>query len=140
LKRRLDFATVLMLMFSVTMSVGSQVMLRRGMSVLDGLGAIDLARGAATSPWVVGGLAFYLLGTVVWLLVLSRLDLAVAYPLGALNYVFITALSATVLHETIPPLRWVGTAIILIGILVVARGETTQAPPQNSQAPSESAS
>ena len=110
------------------MSVSAQVMLRHGMSKLVELTGLELGIAAATAPWVLGGLGLYLLGTVSWIAVLSRIDLAVAYPLGSLNYVLVTILSAAVLHEAIPPLRWVGTCFILVGILVVARGETRAVP------------
>ena len=53
----------------------------------------------------------------------ERIDLAVAYPLGSMNYVLVTLLAATVLGESVTLLRWLGTASILVGILVVARGE-----------------
>lgn len=119
---RLGLTSLLLVTFSVGMSVGAQLSLRHGMAaVAEGGGS--LVTGAATSPWVLGGLAMYGFGTVSWLLLLSRIDLVVAYPLGSLNFVFVTALSAFLLHEQVPTLRWVGTALILLGIYVVARGE-----------------
>ena len=121
--RRLDATTLLLVGWSVAMSVSAQVMLRHGMAKLVELTGLELGIAAATTPWVIGGLGLYLLGTVSWIAVLSRIDLSVAYPLGSLNYVLITVLSATVLQEAIPPLRWAGTFFILVGILVVARGE-----------------
>ena len=119
----LDPMTMLLLGFSVVMSVSSQLMLRLGMSALAGESGSSLLLRAASSPWVVGGLVVYAAGTLAWLVVLSRIDLAVAYPLGALNYVLITVLAALLLHEQIPLLRWIGTSVILSGILTIARGE-----------------
>lgn len=108
------------------MSVMAQVALRAGMSGYFALSGLDLITAAVTSPLVWLGLGLYISGTVSWLAVLSRIDLAVAYPLGSMNYVLVTVLAATVLGEQVSILRWLGTASILVGILVVARGERRQ--------------
>lgn len=94
------------------------------MSAYAELVGLDLVVAAATSPMIWVGVSFYLLATVSWLVVLSRIDLAVAYPLGALNYVLVTLLAATVLNEQVTLLRWIGTASILVGIMLVALGES----------------
>lgn len=123
MRRRLDRNTLLLVAWSVATSVLAQLLLRHGMASLGALSGVDLYLHAATSLAVLGGLLSYILSTVTWLGVLSRIDLSVAYPLASLNFVFVTALSAMVLRENVPPLRWAGTGLILVGILVVARGE-----------------
>ncbi|RKZ13921.1 multidrug resistance protein [bacterium] len=115
------------------MSVSAQLTLRAGMVVHADLGGLDLLVAAATSPMVWIGLGLYISGTVSWLAVLSRIDLAVAYPLGSMNYVLVTLLAALLLGENVPLLRWAGTASILVGILVVARGEASHKPTGNAQ-------
>jgi undecaprenyl phosphate-alpha-L-ara4N flippase subunit ArnE len=112
-----------MVAFSVVMSVTAQLLLRRGMAAIAPTQGIALLRAAAQSGWVLGGLVVFAFGTGMWLLVLSRLELSLAYPLGSLSFVLITLLSAILLRERVPLLRWVGTMVILGGILVVARGE-----------------
>jgi len=122
-RSHLDKTTELLVAWSVTMSVSSQVALRHGMSAFADDGVPETILGAAQAPWVLLGLLAFALGTASWVVVLSRLDLSVAYPLGSLNYVLVTASSATILHEAVPPLRWIGTFLILAGILVIALGE-----------------
>jgi uncharacterized membrane protein len=119
----LDLLTLLLVAWSITMSVSAQLLLRSGMGELGDLSGIALYLEAARSWQVPGGILSYGLGTMTWLVVLSRLDLAAAYPLGSFNYVLVTVLSATVLGETVPAMRWLGTALILMGILVIATGE-----------------
>ena len=72
-------------------------------------------------PTIWFGLAAYGLGAVLWLVVLSRLDLSFAYPLLALSYILIPLLSYLVLGENVPALRWVGIAVIFMGVVIVAR-------------------
>lgn len=124
MRRRLDRNTLLLVAWSVATSVLAQLLLRHGMSSLAAVTGVDLYLQAATSLAVLAGLLSYILSTVTWLGVLSRIDLSVAYPLASLNFVLVTALSSWVLREHVPSLRWAGTGLILVGILVVARGES----------------
>ena len=84
------------------------------------LGAGGL-KDLAASPVVWGGLVLFGLSAVVWLFALSRVELSFAYPFAALGYVIIVLASLTVLHESVPPLRWAGVAFIIAGIILVAR-------------------
>lgn len=77
------------------------------------------------SPLVVLGLCFYAIGALAWIAVLSRLDLSVAYPFLALNFVLVTLVARFFLGESVPPLRWLGILVIIGGILLVAKSTNT---------------
>ena len=113
------------------MSVSAQLTLRSGMAGHALLSGTDLVMAAASSPMIWAGLSLYISATVSWLAVLSRIDLALAYPLASMNYVLVTVLAATLLDESVTLLRWIGTASILVGILVVARGEPRRPNPES---------
>ncbi len=115
--------------FSVAMSVLAvvigQVLIKKGLNLL---GDIDFTSGLVSayvkmflSPWVVGGLSLYIIGVVFWLYVLSKLDLSYAYPFLALTYVLIALSSSWFLNEHISAIRWIGIAIICIGIILIAK-------------------
>lgn len=76
------------------------------------------------SPLVLLGLCFYAIGALAWIAVLSRLDLSVAYPFLALNFVLVTLVARFFLGESVPPLRWLGILVIIGGILLVAKSTT----------------
>jgi drug/metabolite transporter (DMT)-like permease len=56
--------------------------------------------------------------------VLSRTSLSFAYPFASLTYVVIVVVDRLVLGEEVPGLRWAGVALIIAGILAVARTST----------------
>ncbi|MDW8316998.1 MAG: EamA family transporter [Anaerolineae bacterium] len=85
---------------------------------------LSLIRMILTSPLVLLGLALYGVGALAWIAVLSRLDLSVAYPFLALNFVLVALASRLFLGEHVPWLRWLGIAVICVGILLVARSAT----------------
>lgn len=120
---KLDRNTILLVTWSVVLSVTAQLSLRSGMSAHADLSGTALLVAALSTPGVWVGLGLYICATVSWLAVLSRIDLSVAYPLGSMNYVLVTLMAALVLGEEVNLLRWAGTLSILVGILVVARGE-----------------
>jgi multidrug transporter EmrE-like cation transporter len=62
-------------------------------------------------------------GAVIYLFVLSKNDFGVVFPiLGALGFLVLPLVSRLVLNETVTLGRIVGTIIIAVGMLIVARG------------------
>jgi multidrug transporter EmrE-like cation transporter len=94
---------------------------RAGAAAVEAAGPISTLITAFRSPLVWLGLGLYGLGALAWILVLTRLDLSLAYPFLALNFILIAVASRLLLGEAIPPLRWGGIAVICIGILLIAR-------------------
>ena len=94
-----------------------QLILKIGMNKI---GQFSLLK-TFTHPTVLLGLVFYGVSLILWLLVLSKEKLSFVYPLVAFSYVVTVFLSKVVLKETVPPLRWTGLIVIIIGILIVAK-------------------
>ena len=72
------------------------------------------------NPFVLGGLALYGGGALAWMGVLSRVDLSLAYPFLALYFVLVPVAAHFALGEAVPLGRWLGIAVIVGGILLVA--------------------
>lgn len=119
--------SLLLVLGSVGTATLGQLLLKSGMTSVGRLGAgalqqpVQTVLAIASTPVVWLGLACYGFGAVLWLVVLSRLDLGYAYPLLAISYILIPLLAHFLLGEAIPPLRWVGIAVIFIGVVIVAR-------------------
>ncbi|MFJ2362168.1 4-amino-4-deoxy-L-arabinose-phosphoundecaprenol flippase subunit ArnE [Pseudomonas sp. NPDC087697] len=73
------------------------------------------------SPWLWLALASLGFGLLVWLLVLQRLEVGVAYPMLSLNFVLITLTAHFVFHETIDRRHWIGVALIIAGVVLLGR-------------------
>ncbi len=59
-----------------------------------------------------------------WLLALKRLDVSVAYPLLAANYIAMLMLARWRFNEQVPPVRWLGVLVIIAGIALIAGAGT----------------
>jgi undecaprenyl phosphate-alpha-L-ara4N flippase subunit ArnE len=61
-------------------------------------------------------------GLLLWLVVLGKLELSIAYPMLSMGYVVVMLAARWLFHETIPPRRWLGTAFIMAGISMLVGG------------------
>ena len=76
----------------------------------------------ATSPAVVGGLLLYGLGAMIWLSVLARIDVSIAYPFVSISFIIAAALAVLVLGEPISRPMIMGTSLIVLGVAILASG------------------
>lgn len=119
---------ILFILIPITAAAFGQLILKLGMNQV---GEVRLSEGLFrvifkmfTNKLVVGGLMFFGINTVLWLVVLSREKLSFVYPLVAFAYVVTVLLSKYVLSEEVPPLRWAGLGVIILGILMIAKSST----------------
>ena len=118
----MTITSIALLLFAVASAATGQVMLKHGMQIATARAAHSggsLALRAATSPWVLLGLVVFGISAVAWLAALSRVPLSVAYPFNALGYLVILTASVVVLHERANVLTWLGSLLVVSGLLVV---------------------
>lgn len=73
---------------------------------------------ASTSIWL--GISSLILFFVSYMLVLSWADYSFVQPASSLAYGVVALLGYLMLGETVSPLRWVGIAIICLGVFVIS--------------------
>lgn len=73
------------------------------------------------SPLVWIGMLFTILSFVTWLYAIKHLPLSVAFPASQAVHVLIPISSWLILGEHISALRWAGIALVLCGLILVAR-------------------
>jgi drug/metabolite transporter (DMT)-like permease len=124
----LTIASVGLLLFAVASAATGQVMLKHGMQVATARAAHSggsLVLRAATSPWVLLGLVVFGISAVAWLAALSKVPLSVAYPFIALGYIVILIASVLVLHERANVMTWLGSLLVVSGLLIVVLTKPT---------------
>jgi multidrug transporter EmrE-like cation transporter len=107
------------------MTAFAQVLLKMGSAA--SRDAVSAAQGTLLSsyqamlsaPPTLLGLALYGASALLWLRVLSALQLSQAYPFVALSYVLTTGAGIVVLGEPLVATRVAGTVLILLGVLLV---------------------
>lgn len=77
-------------------------------------------RAVVRRPELGVALALLGAGTVLWLFALYAMDVSRAFPFLALSSVLVTLVARFVLGERVAPLRWVGVALVALGVALVA--------------------
>jgi len=118
---------LLLILLSVSLSGFAQVSFKFGVSSVATRAAMadgsiaSMLLAFAQSPAVIVGLAMYGVGTLIWLNVLSRMDLSQAYPFVGLSFLLTALLGYFLFHEPFHPGRLAGTALVIAGVILVAR-------------------
>jgi drug/metabolite transporter (DMT)-like permease len=118
----LTIGNMALLLFAVGAAAVGQLMLRHGMQTASARAASthgSLAAAAVTSPWVLLGLMVFGVSAIAWLTTLSRVPLSIAYPFNALGYLAILTASVFVLHERANVWTWVGSLLVVSGLIMV---------------------
>ena len=118
---------ILAIFVSVCLAVVGQLLLKMGMLRIGrfSLNISTIVQQYARillNPFVIAGIVSFALSMLVWLYVLSRLELSIAFPFVALNYVLILFASHFILKETITPVKIMGVAVIVLGVFLISRG------------------
>jgi len=86
---------------------------------------------AISNPWVGLGIVFLLGFLVSYMTALSWADLTYVLPASSLGYVLLALIARFALHERISVMRWIGIALVSIGVGFVTTGpEITKRPPK----------
>jgi drug/metabolite transporter (DMT)-like permease len=119
--------TILVMLIAIIAGTVGDLLLAKGMKELGDLSTmnlraiLDVALKAMTTFKIIFGVLMLAVFFFLWLAVLSWEDLSVALPMQALNYVLVAFLSQYFLGEVISPLRWTGTILVCIGVMLITR-------------------
>lgn len=75
-----------------------------------------------TNYHLMGGVALYGVGTVLFIPALKGGDLSVLYPFVSLNYIWVSLLSVKFLGEKMNRLKWLGVTLIILGVSFIGLG------------------
>ncbi len=120
--------SLILLVVSVLLGVLGQLLLKMGMIQLGPLesegglgGLVQIGIRVFSNLKVIGGFAAYGISSLFWIAVLSKINLSLAYPMLALNYVLVPLTAWFFLGEQIPSLRWLGMGVIIVGVIIISR-------------------
>jgi drug/metabolite transporter (DMT)-like permease len=114
------------LMAGVMLNATAQLLLKAGTNrvgefafTIDNV--IPIGSKLAFNPFILGGLACYVVSVAVWILGLSRIPVSVAYPMLSVGYIVNAVLAYLLFGESITAQKVVGIGFIIVGVFLVAR-------------------
>ncbi len=108
--------------FSILLSAAAQVLLKLGAGDHAETGGLGL--GGLQSPWVWGGIAAMIASLFSWLYALRFMPLSLAFTLSGAIHALVPLASWLCLGETISAKRWLGIALVVVGVVASARPAT----------------
>ncbi len=114
----------LLVLISISFSTLGQFSFKSGinrLSLPDSANLGDKLLGFASSPFILGGLSCYAIGTVFWLMALRHLDLSLAYPFVALSIVAVFTIGIVGFGEPANTAKVAGMGLIVLGLVVLTR-------------------
>lgn len=122
----MNWLVLALTLISVSISATAQIVLKYGMSASTtkaalAAGGLEAALGIASNPWIWLGFGLYGFGAILWLGVLAKIDVSQAYPFVGLGFLLTMLFGITVLGEAFSLTRFLGTLLVLAGVILVAR-------------------
>lgn len=74
------------------------------------------------NPWVMSGIVATFLAGVSWMLAMTKFEISYAYPFISLNYLLVLAAGFLLFNETLSAAKLAGSALVIVGIIVIAKG------------------
>ncbi len=110
-----------LLLVAIALGAVGQVLLKSGLRQLgEHPPPLMVLRSIVTNARVFSGFGCYGFSSLLYIVALSRLDLSYAYPMIAFSYVMVAVLAWRFLSEPLPPLRIVGLAVVMVGVVILA--------------------
>ena len=120
-----QMAALALALFCVCLTALAQVLLKMGMSapaiqqaMSNGMRSVYWL--ALTSPLIWGGMLCFGASAGLWLLVLGKLEVSMAYPLISLGVVLTTLAGIFILGESVSAYKVVGVTLIITGVLALS--------------------
>lgn len=108
----LSFLPALLILSTVGLNTLAQALLKLG------------AGQSLLNLYLLSGILVYGLSTVMYVLVLGKLNLSLAYPVViGLTVIFTTMVGSLLLDEKVMPVQWLGIGLMISGISAIAFGK-----------------
>ena len=116
----------LMILITIVCGAGGNLLLKYGMNAAGSIADTHLpllqyALQTFLRPQILLGILLYILSFVLWLALLSMMDISIVYPVFVSGAFLIVTLGSIFLFgEHVTALRILGTAVVALGIALVS--------------------
>lgn len=117
---------LLLILTGVLLNAAAQLVLKKGMSQIGSIqvdinSILTMVLKASTNIYVWSGLIFYVISFVVWLMVLSRVEVSYAYPFFSIGYIIAAFVGYFYFGESMTLNKIGGIIIICLGVFLLYR-------------------
>ena len=113
--------TMLICLLNTALMATGQILFKAGSIGYKINSILDIIRLFFT-PVVFFAVCIYAGTTALWLFILNRTPISYAYPIQALAFPIVLTVSIVFFNESVSVMRWIGVAIIVLGVTIATRG------------------
>ena len=121
----MNFLNFGLILIGVLINAGAQLLIKAGTTALGTLvspsGPFATVIRIVFQPYIFAGLVSYVVSVAIWIVVLSKVPVSVAYPMLSIGYVVNAIAGYYLFGETLNWSKLIGIGIIIIGVYMIAR-------------------
>ncbi len=114
-------SNLLYLFVSIVLGASGQVLLK---FAVNRMGQINLAWPQTlntiihifTNPWIITGILCFVSSMILWIKVISSMELSKAYPSVSLSYIIVFVFSVFLFNESVSSGKIVGLLLVSLGV------------------------
>lgn len=115
---------IALIVVSIALAIVGQLLMKYGMMMFGQFAVTDLLSKLFPmifQPYVFMGIVAFAISSVFWLVVLSRMDLSLVYPLVSIGYIVVAIFGSIYFGESVTLVRWIGIITICVGVFFISR-------------------
>ena len=115
---------IVLILLSVLLNCAAQLLIRKGMLIEGEVGMQNMLShigSMITNVWLWGAMLCYALSILLWMSVLSKVEVSYAYPFLSVGYVVSAVAGYALFNENLSPVRIAGIIVICIGVILISR-------------------
>ena len=112
----------ILILIGVLLNAAAQLMLKKGMMIIGHIqvsvdAILTMLPKLLSNLYIWGGLSSYVISVLVWLIVLSRVEVSYAYPFLSIGYIVTAFIGYYFLGESMSLYKISGILVICLGII-----------------------
>lgn len=114
---------IILILLSVLLNCAAQLLIRKGMLVEGEVGMQNMFShigSMVTNLWLWGAMFCFLGSILLWIVVLSRVEVSYAYVFNSIGYVVLTFCAYWLFDESMSVYKIVGMAIVILGLIIMS--------------------
>lgn len=115
---------ILLILISVLLNCAAQLCIRKGMLLVGEVGMKGLIQNFGemiANWWLWGALVCYAISILIWMIVLSKVEVSFAYPFLSIGYVVAALVGYYFFGESLSLVRIAGIIVICLGVFLISR-------------------
>ncbi len=122
----MSWVSWLLLLTGVFLNAAAQLLLKAGTRTIGEFvftlnNILPIGWQLATEPHILGGLTCYVVSLIAWIMVLSRVEVSLAYPMVSFGYIVTAVASWLLFGEALTLTRIAGILVIMFGVFLITR-------------------